>query len=121
MLRDRKVNQFTPETLDALADAIRDNNYRLFAQDDSIHLVTRQLHLNDEDPFRLFDRLLREPISDNVDRGHAFYLGYEMAKASIALALDKQYHQDRALDWGILTVPEDMHRIARTSRHRGGT
>ena len=118
MLRDRKLSGFTEETLDQLSRAIKDNNYRLFAQNEQIHLVSRQLHLVDADPFRLFDRLLDETISDNVDRGHAFYLGYEMAKASIALTLGKQYEQDRALNWGLLTRDEDLHRIERTSRHR---
>jgi dihydropteroate synthase-like protein len=118
VLRDRKLSTFSNDTLDALADAIKDNNYRMFAQNDAIHIVSRQLHLSDDDPFRLFDRLLSESISDNVDRGHAFYLGYEMAKATIALTLGKQYEQDRALNWGFLTKQEDLHRIARTSRHR---
>ncbi|KAA5545595.1 dihydropteroate synthase [Roseiconus nitratireducens] len=118
MLRDRRLLPFDPATLTALAESIKDNNYRLFAQDQSIHLLSRQLHLSDRDPFRLFDRLLDEPIAENVDRGHAFYLGYEMAKASIALTLGKQYEQDRALDWGLLTRPETLHRIARTARRR---
>ncbi|MEL6110051.1 MAG: dihydropteroate synthase, partial [Planctomycetota bacterium] len=118
MLRDRKLKRHAAATLEALASSIKDNNYRLFAQDEEIHLLSRALHLASRDPFELFDRLLREPIADNVDRGHAFYLGYEMAKASIALALGKQYEQDQALDWGMLTQTEDLHRIARTSRHR---
>jgi dihydropteroate synthase len=118
LLRDRKQALFADETLDGLADAIKDNHYRIFAQQDAIHLISRSVHLFDEDPFRLFDRLLEETISDNVDRGHAFYLGYEMAKASIALTLGKQYEQDRALRWGFLTREEDLHRIARSSRHR---
>ncbi len=118
MLRDHHVTSFSDEALDQLAEAIKDNNYRLFAQGAEIHLVTRQLHLSDEDPFRLFDALTRQPISDNVDRGHAFYLGYEMAKASIALTLGKQYEQDRALNWGMLTRDEDLHRIGRSNRHQ---
>lgn len=121
MLRDRKLSEYSEQTIKGLADAIKDNNYRLFAQDERIHLVSRQTHLTDEDPFRLFERLLDEPIADNVDRGHAFYLGYEMAKASIALTLGKRYEQDRALRWGCLTREEDLHRIARTSRHRPAT
>jgi hypothetical protein len=76
------------------------------------------LHLQGSDPFVLRDELLSRPQSDNVDASHAFYLGYEMAKASIALQLGKQYEQDRALRWGHLTVEEDLHRIKRTSRHR---
>ncbi|MCS7467740.1 DUF6513 domain-containing protein [Stieleria sp. ICT_E10.1] len=118
LLRDRRLRSFPLDTLEGLSQAIKDNNYRLFAQDDAIHLVSRQLYLRDQDPFLLFERLLNEPIADNVDRGHAFYLGYEMAKASIALTLGKQYEQDRALNWGFLTRREDLHRIARSSRHR---
>ncbi|MCA9139585.1 MAG: dihydropteroate synthase [Planctomycetales bacterium] len=118
MLRDRTLNQFSDETLETLAGAIKDNNYRLFAQDGRIHLVSRGLHLDDDDPFRLFENLLSAPISENVDRSHAFYLGYEMAKASIALALGKRYEQDRALRWGFLTSEENLHRLTRTGRHR---
>ena len=55
---------------------------------------------------------MKEEVSSNVDAGHAFYLGYEMAKASIALLLGKQYEQDEALRWGFLTKEEDHHRLA---------
>jgi hypothetical protein len=41
-----------------------------------------------------------------VDPSHAFYLGYEMAKAVTALTLGKNYTQDQALRWGFLSVPE---------------
>ena len=37
---------------------------------------------------------------------HAFYLGYELAKAHTALTLGKRYVQDQALSWGWLTVEE---------------
>ena len=55
----------------------------------------------------------------NVDPAHAFYLGYEMAKAAIALTLGKQYRQDEALDWGYLTAPEESHRLRKTAAARG--
>lgn len=45
-----------------------------------------------------------------MDASHAFYLGYELAKAVTALTLGKNYEQDRALRWGFLTVPEVGHR-----------
>ena len=35
------------------------------------------------------------------DGAHAFYLGYELAKAEIARALGKRYAQDSPLDWGV--------------------
>lgn len=119
ILRDTKLLPFPREAVDDLAASIRDNNYRLLAQDERIHLLSAGIHLQDDDPFRLFDRLMDEDASDNVDPGHAFYLGYEMAKAAIALQLGKQYEQDESLDWGFLTKPENHHRIARKSRHRG--
>ena len=118
MLRDRRVRSFSNEALGALAAEIKDNNYRLFAHDETLHVVSRELHLSDKDPFRLFDDLMQREIADNVDPGHAFYLGYELAKAKIALVLGKQYNQDRELDWGLLTQTEDMYRIKRSNRHR---
>lgn len=118
MLRDPKLRSFPPGALQSLAETVKDTNYRLFVQDDQIHLIAAGLHLTDEDPFRLFHRLLSEPQSDNVDAGHAFYLGFEMAKAMIARTLGKQYEQDEALRWGLLTREEDFHRLPRTSRHR---
>ena len=88
--------------------------HRIFAADSEVHLVSANLHLSDRDPFKLFARLL-DTSPSNVDPGHAFYLGFEMAKAAIALALDKQYRQDEALDWGYLTVAEERHRLQRGS------
>ena len=118
MLRDPKLRPLSGEALQALADGIRDNNYRLLAQHDAIHLLSAGLHLSGTDPFEIFDRLLQRPESGNVDASHAFYLGYEMAKASLALQLDKQYTQDQALRWGHLTEEENLHRIKRSSRHK---
>lgn len=118
MLRDPKLHPHSQTTLRTLAEDLRDNNYRLFAQDEKIHLLSAGLHLSDADPFLLFEQLMKLPQSDNVDAGHAFYLGFEMAKAITALTLGKQYDQDQALRWGHLTQPETHHRIARTSRHR---
>lgn len=112
-LRDARLKPYSDQALQSLADSIKDNNYRIFAQQDQIHLLAAGLYLTDDDPFRLFDELMGQEVSGNVDPGHAFYLGYEMAKASIALQLGKQYEQDQALDWGYLTKVEDLHRIAR--------
>jgi dihydropteroate synthase-like protein len=102
--------------LDRLATEIKDNNYRIFAEDDRLHLISAGMHLRGSDPFLLFAELLSRG-SKNLDREHAFYLGYEMAKAVTALTLDKEYQQDEALDWGYLTRAEVSHRLKRT---RGG-
>lgn len=117
MLRDAKQLTYGEEALEKLADEIRDNNYRILAEDEQIHLLSRDVHLADQDPFALFSQLLaQEP--KNLDAGHAFYLGFEMAKALTALTLGKQYEQDQALDWGLLTQPEEHFRLPRHKRQR---
>ena len=42
-----------------------------------------------------------------VDAAHAFYLGKELARASLAVTLGKTYRQEGALSWGYLTPPDD--------------
>ncbi|HEX5104993.1 MAG TPA: dihydropteroate synthase, partial [Pirellulaceae bacterium] len=126
-LRDPKVHEFGVETLERLAQQIRDNNYRIYAEAGEVHLLGAGLHLADRDPLLLFERLLHPGFGGradshqpptNVDPSHAFYLGYEMAKAAIALALSKEYRQDEALDWGYLTVAEKSHRLRKSKAAR---
>jgi dihydropteroate synthase-like protein len=111
VLRDSQIKTYPRETISQLSSSIRDNNYRIFAQDGLLQLVSAGLYLADKDPFLLFERLLQEPIAENIEQTHAFYLGYEFAKAQIALLLGKQYEQDQALNWGHLTVAEPTHRL----------
>jgi len=118
ILRDPKLRAYSSDVLSRLAGEVRDNNYRLFAQDEKIHVISAGLHLSDDDPFRLFEALMAQPQSSNIDPGHAFYLGFEMAKALTALTLGKQYEQDQALHWGHLTRPEVHHRLQRTGRKK---
>ena len=113
-LRSGKPQEHGPEVLDRLAAAIRDPNFRIFAERGEIHLVGAGLHLQSRDPFALFKQLAAAGRTD-VDPGHAFYLGYEMAKAVTALTLDKDYRQDQALDWGHLTQPEIGHGPSRAA------
>jgi dihydropteroate synthase-like protein len=115
MLRDESVTQASPDELERMAEQIKDHNYRLFAIRDAIHAVSAGLHLFDNDPFLLFERLLAAAPKP-IDPRHAFYLGYEMCKAVTALALGKNYEQDEALDWGFLTRSEQSHRLQKTAR-----
>lgn len=113
MLRDPRVVSFGADNLERLADQITDANYRIFAENGQVHAVTAGQHLSDTDPFLLFERMQAQAPRE-LDSGHAFYLGYEMAKAVTALTLGKEYRQDEALDWGFLTAPEQSHRLKRT-------
>jgi len=110
-LRDPQLLKYDLPQIQSLAENIKDNNYRILAELGEIHLLGSQLHFQGADPFDLFDKLAdTEP--KNLDPSHAFYLGYEMCKAMIALQLGKQYTQDEALQWGHLTVQEkDRHRL----------
>ncbi len=112
MLRDPKVVGFGAENLDRLAERVTDTNYRIFAEAGELHAITAGQHHSGNDPFEIFE-LLQAAAPKPLDPGHAFYLGYEMAKALTALTLGKEYRQDEALDWGMLTVREESHRLKR--------
>jgi dihydropteroate synthase len=103
LLRDDRLPRFGPEALAELQARIKDPNWRLFAEDGLLHAINGQAWLSDDDPYVLFDRMAV------TDPAHAFYLGYELAKAVTALTLSKAYRQDQALDWGFLTRPEVSH------------
>lgn len=108
-LRDPKLFEYGAEGLDKLAAEIRDDNYRIFAEQGELHVLSGGKRLHGEDPFDLFDAMEAERRKP-LEPSHAFYLGFEMAKALTALTLGKQYRQDQALDWGFLTRPEESHR-----------
>ncbi len=107
-LRNGKPQVFGQQALEQLAASIRDPNFRIFAEGGQLHLVGAGLHLASLDPFDLFSQL-GSAGRDDVDPSHAFYLGYEMAKAVTALTLGKDYRQDQPLSWGHLTRAEAGH------------
>ncbi len=106
LLRDPKLRVHGAAVLADLAARVADRNYRLFAEDGRLHVINNKMHLEGTEPFALFDELQRR---DPVDPAHAFYLGWEMAKAVTALTLGKNYTQDQTLRWGFLTVAEESH------------
>ncbi len=112
MLRGEQRYQHEQGFFEKLAAEVRDPNYRLFAEAGKLHAVSKQTYVSDSDPFRLFAQLSQSGPAP-LDAAHAFYLGYELCKATIALTLGKPYEQDEALDWGLLTVKETSHRLKR--------
>lgn len=103
MLRDVKVREMGEAGLRRLAEQIRDANFRIFVERGELHMLNRDGYWHGTDPFELFDEITR---TTPIDSAHSFYLGYELAKATTALTLGKQYRQDEALNWGFLTIPE---------------
>jgi dihydropteroate synthase-like protein len=103
LLRDPRVKAHGDEALRELAERITDPSFRLFAERGLLHVMNGQMFLEGSDPFALFAEMARR---QEIDPAHAFYLGYEMAKAVTALTLGKNYAQDQPLRWGFLTLPE---------------
>ncbi|HWG44155.1 MAG TPA: DUF6513 domain-containing protein [Gemmataceae bacterium] len=103
LLRDPKLRSHGETMLADLASRVTDRNFRVFAERGLLHVLNHQMFLQGSEPFALFAQM-RERA--DIDPSHAFYLGYEMAKAMTALTLGKNYTQDQALRWGFLTVEE---------------
>lgn len=91
------------------AAGVRDANFRIHVGEDGVHVYSRDGHHVAGDPFDLFPKL-----KVDQDGAHAFYLGYELAKAEIAMQLGKRYAQDNPLDWGVAAdkKSEDLIRHA---------
>ncbi|HEY7159304.1 MAG TPA: DUF6513 domain-containing protein [Gemmataceae bacterium] len=113
LLRDPKLRTHGEAMLAELASRVTDRNFRLFAERGLLHVLNNQMFLHGSDPFALFAQMHERA---NIDPSHAFYLGYEMAKAVTALTLGKNYTQDQALRWGFLSVAEQStHGEAKSS------
>ncbi len=115
MLRDPEIRDRGDEELKRLHAAIKDPNFRIFGEGGELHLMNRDGYWHGPDPFEVFDHALEH--SGPIDAQHAFYLGYELAKAATAISLGKRYVQDAPLRWGFLTRPETSA-VERRHAHR---
>jgi hypothetical protein len=88
MLRDPRLREHGQARLDELAREIGDRNFRLFAEGGQLHAINGDMHLTGTDPFALFREMLSRT---SIDPDHAFYLGYELAKAVTALTLSTRF------------------------------
>lgn len=112
MLRDPKLLRAADAELAEMAARLKDNNYRiLLSESGEIHLLAAGIHLRGTNPYVIMQQLFDRGPS-NLDSAHSFYLGYEMAKAVTALTLGKNYEQDEALNWGLLTQAESVKRLS---------
>ena len=105
-VKDPEVLTFSEGDLRALQAAITDPNYRIFADRDAITVLNNERFVRGTSIRDIFAQL-------GVDEAaHAFYLGKELAHASLAVTLGKTYRQEGALSWGYLTPPDES-----TSEH----
>ncbi|MEX2214344.1 MAG: DUF6513 domain-containing protein [Phycisphaeraceae bacterium] len=115
-LRDPKLRPLSEAELNELASKLTDRNIRIFVDEQGkLHAMNKDNHAVGDDPYLLFDELRIE------DPSHAFYLGYEMAKAITAATLGKNYVQDEPLRWGLHTREEISHHERRKGSRGQGT
>jgi dihydropteroate synthase len=98
--RDESMRAPSEDELRAMQSQISDANYRLFADADWLYAFNGERFVRHTNMFAVFDQLSVD------DAAHAFYLGKELMKATIARGLGKSYRQEGPLDWGILSFPE---------------
>ena len=104
-LRDARLVRQSPEALHSLAEALTDSNFRIYAEQGGLHLMNSEGHWSGGDVFQLFSRAMASQTK-SVDASHAFYLGYELARAEISRQLGRNYTQDEPMDWGVAgTLP----------------
>jgi dihydropteroate synthase len=103
-VKDPVVLSYSEQELRALQAEITDPNYRIFADAETITVFNSERFVRGTDIQTIFAQL------DVDDPAHAFYLGKELAKASLAVALGKTYRQEGALAWGYLTPPDEAVR-----------
>src|SRR5277367_865478 len=97
-VHDKAPFPYATREIAEVAAQVKDDNYRIEAAEDGIHVYNSAGHFVAQDAFALFDKLGVE-----TDGAHAFYLGAELTKAEIAFQLGKRYAQDEPLDWGCAT------------------
>jgi dihydropteroate synthase len=113
-VKDAEVLSYSEAELRALQAAVTDPNFRIFADAEAITVLNHEVFIRGASIQAIFAQL------DVDDPAHAFYLGKELARASLAVTLGKTYRQEGALAWGYLT-PEDEGRsehVPLTSRSR---
>jgi dihydropteroate synthase len=100
-VKDPAVLAYSEAELQELHAAVKDPNFRIFADREAITVFNNEMFVRGTDIQDIFGRL------GVTEATHAFYLGKELQKAKLALQLGKTYRQEGALAWGYLTPPDD--------------
>ena len=100
-IKDPAVLSYTEDELRALQARITDPNFRIFADAEAVTVFNNERFVRGTNIQEIFGQL------DVDEPTHAFYLGKELARASLAVTLGKTYRQEGSLSWGYLTPPDD--------------
>jgi len=99
-VKDASAAPYAEAELRQMQAQITDPDYRIFTDGERIHVFNAERFVSGTEISEIFARL------DVEEASHAFYLGKELMKARLALALGKGYRQEGELSWGYLTPPE---------------
>jgi dihydropteroate synthase-like protein len=115
-VKDPEVLTYSEAELRALQTNLTDPNFRIFADREAITVFNNVRFVRGTNIQEIFDQLSVD------DPAHAFYLGKELARASMAVALGKTYRQEGALSWGYLTPKDDAvsERVRLSAPRRSG-
>jgi dihydropteroate synthase-like protein len=95
-VKDPPFETYREEELHAMKAKVRDRNFRIFADRETIYVFNKHLFIKGTDIQAIFDQLSIQ------DAREAFYLGRELQKAHLAVRLGKKYVQEENLRWGYL-------------------
>ena len=98
--RDAAVSVYSEPELREMQTQITDLDYRIFTDRERIHVFNAERFVSGTDISEIFAAL------DVAEASHAFYLGKELGKASLALNWARAIGRKGALDWGYLTPLE---------------
>ena len=113
-VKDPLILEYSEEELRQLHAAVKDANFRIFADRSTITVFNDQIFVRGTDIQEIFGQL------GVAEATHAFYLGRELMKAKLAITLGKTYRQEGSLAWGYLTPPDDVRseHVKLTQRRR---
>jgi dihydropteroate synthase len=97
IVKDPPFDALTESQLREMHARVRDHNYRIFCDGRQIFVFNASRFIAGTDPEAIFEQMALQD-----DSQHAFYVGRELEKASLAIRLGKRYVQDQSLRWGYL-------------------
>jgi dihydropteroate synthase len=104
-VKDPAILAFTEQELRTLQADITDPNFRIFTDHEAITVLNNERFIRTTDVTRIGDIFTQLKVDEPT---HAFYLGKELARASLAVILGKTYRQEGALSWGYLTPSDEV-------------
>jgi dihydropteroate synthase len=117
-VKDPVVLSYSEDELRALQAEITDPNFRIFTDRETITVLNSERWVRTTEVGNIGDIFAKLDVREAT---HAFYLGKELARASLAVTLGKTYRQEGALSWGYLTPPDDVksEHVRLTARGKG--